>query len=57
MLAVPDPARAMKLAICGGTAFQAVAGDTLKLFADLPVTTDAAAVDAWLATAGRAKCL
>ena len=57
VLAVPDTTRAARLAICGGTTFQAVAGDTLKLFADLPVTTDAVAVDAWLATAGRAKCL
>ncbi len=54
--AVPDRARAAKLAICGGEDFQASPGQTLKLFADLPVTTDAAAVEAWLLAANRPRC-
>ena len=54
--AVPDEARPLRVAICGGEGFEAAAGETLKLFADLPVTTDADAVDAWLTARGRERC-
>lgn len=56
VLAVPDTTRPAKLALCGGTTFQPVAGETLKVFVDVPVTTDTAAVDAYLSAAGLPRC-
>ncbi len=56
VLAVPDLSRTARVALCGGDSFQATAGQTLKVFADLPVTMDPVAVEAWLVETGRTRC-
>ncbi len=56
VVAVPDAARTPKVHLCGGESFQAASGEMLKLFADVPVTNDSAAIDAYVAQSGKARC-
>ncbi len=56
VVAVPAPTGTAKIHLCGGTSFQAVKDDLLKIFADVPVTTDTTAIDLYLAPLGKTRC-
>jgi D-alanyl-D-alanine carboxypeptidase len=56
VVAVPVPTGSAKIHLCGGTSFNAAAGDLLKIFADVPVTTDVEAIDLYLAAEGQTRC-
>jgi hypothetical protein len=56
VVAVPVPTGSARIHLCGGTSFNAAAGDLLKIFADGPVTTDVEAIDLYLAAQGQTRC-